>query len=138
MAYQAIENYGIIGDLHTVALVGMDGSIDFMCAPRFDSASVFAAIANTIAAIAEPPGVSTVTTAALSHSIKNILQALRGGGDVVVREGEIFGIAGVAGNGQGTGLHGAIARIGDRSGDLGPKAHGPRSLAVGPPSEVEG
>jgi GH15 family glucan-1,4-alpha-glucosidase len=44
MGYQPIENYGIIGDLHTVALVGMDGSIDFMCAPRFDSASVFAAL----------------------------------------------------------------------------------------------
>jgi len=29
MAYQPIENYGIIGDLHTVALVGMDGSIDW-------------------------------------------------------------------------------------------------------------
>ena len=36
MGYQPIENYGVIGDLHTVALVGMDGSIDFMCAPRFD------------------------------------------------------------------------------------------------------
>ena len=44
MGYQPIENYGVIGDLHTVALVGMDGSIDFMCAPRFDSASVFAAV----------------------------------------------------------------------------------------------
>ena len=44
MSYQPIENYGVIGDLHTVALVGMDGSIDFMCAPRFDSASVFAAL----------------------------------------------------------------------------------------------
>ena len=43
MGYQPIGNYGVIGDLHTVALVGMDGSIDFMCAPRFDSASVFAA-----------------------------------------------------------------------------------------------
>jgi len=42
MGYQPIGNYGVIGDLHTVALVGMDGSIDFMCAPRFDSASVFA------------------------------------------------------------------------------------------------
>jgi GH15 family glucan-1,4-alpha-glucosidase len=44
MGYQPIGNYGIIGDLHTVALVGMDGSIDFMCAPRFDSASVFVAL----------------------------------------------------------------------------------------------
>jgi GH15 family glucan-1,4-alpha-glucosidase len=42
--YQPIENYGLIGDLHTVALVGMDGSIDFLCAPSFDSPSVFAAL----------------------------------------------------------------------------------------------
>jgi len=44
MAYQPIENYGIIGDLHTVALVGMNGSIDWLCCPHFDSPSVFAAI----------------------------------------------------------------------------------------------
>jgi GH15 family glucan-1,4-alpha-glucosidase len=44
MGYQPIENYGIIGDLHTVALVGMNGSIDFMCFPRFDSPSIFAAL----------------------------------------------------------------------------------------------
>ena len=44
MAYQPIENYGIIGDLHTVALVGMNGSIDWLCCPYFDSPSVFAAI----------------------------------------------------------------------------------------------
>jgi GH15 family glucan-1,4-alpha-glucosidase len=44
MAYQPIENYGIIGDLHSVALVGMDGSIDWLCLPDFDSPSVFAAI----------------------------------------------------------------------------------------------
>ncbi len=42
--YQPIENYGIIGDLDTVALVGMDGSIDFMCFPHFDSPSIFAAL----------------------------------------------------------------------------------------------
>jgi len=44
MRSQPIENYGVIGDLATAALVGMDGSIDFMCFPRFDSPSIFAAI----------------------------------------------------------------------------------------------
>jgi GH15 family glucan-1,4-alpha-glucosidase len=44
VAYQPIENYGVIGDLHTVALVGMNGSIDFLCFPLFDSPSVFAAL----------------------------------------------------------------------------------------------
>ena len=44
MAYQPIENYGIIGNMHTVALVGMNGSIDWLCYPHFDSPSVFAAI----------------------------------------------------------------------------------------------
>ncbi len=44
MNYHPIENYGIIGDLHTVALVGLDGSIDFMCFPNFDSPSIFASM----------------------------------------------------------------------------------------------
>ena len=42
--YQPIENYGVIGDLNTVALVGFNGSIDFMCFPDFDSPTVFAAL----------------------------------------------------------------------------------------------
>ncbi|MCH8333237.1 glycoside hydrolase family 15 protein [Candidatus Sumerlaeota bacterium] len=44
MPYQPIESYGVIGDMHTVALVGMDGSIDWCCLPHFDSPSIFAAI----------------------------------------------------------------------------------------------
>lgn len=44
MAYQAIENHGIIGDMHTVALVCSNGTIDWLCLPHFDSPSVFAAI----------------------------------------------------------------------------------------------
>ncbi|MPZ76871.1 MAG: glycoside hydrolase family 15 protein, partial [Deltaproteobacteria bacterium] len=42
--YQPIENYGVIGDLYTVALVGINGSIDFMCFPNFDSPTIFAAL----------------------------------------------------------------------------------------------
>lgn len=44
MDYQPIENYGIIGDLNTVALVGLNGSIDFMCFPDFDSPSIFSSL----------------------------------------------------------------------------------------------
>ncbi|KAF0361282.1 glycoside hydrolase family 15 protein [Gigaspora margarita] len=40
--YLPIENYGLIGNLRTVALSGTDGSIDFMCYPKFDSPSIFA------------------------------------------------------------------------------------------------
>lgn len=40
--YLPIEDYGVIGNLETVALVGMHGSIDFMCVPSFDSPSIFA------------------------------------------------------------------------------------------------
>jgi GH15 family glucan-1,4-alpha-glucosidase len=41
-SYQAIENHGIIGNLETVALVAIDGTIDFCCFPNFDSPTIFA------------------------------------------------------------------------------------------------
>ncbi len=42
--FQPIENYGVIGNMRSIALVGMNGSIDFLCYPEFDSPTVFAAL----------------------------------------------------------------------------------------------
>ena len=44
MRYPPIAEHGVIGDLHTVALVAVDGTIDWYCCPSFDSPSVFAAL----------------------------------------------------------------------------------------------
>src|SRR5215510_3099102 len=44
MAYQPIEHYGIVGNMRTAALIGIDGSVDWLCLPHFDSPGVFAAL----------------------------------------------------------------------------------------------
>lgn len=44
MAYLPIKDYGLIGNMRTAALIGLNGSIDWLCYPHFDSPSVFAAI----------------------------------------------------------------------------------------------
>jgi GH15 family glucan-1,4-alpha-glucosidase len=47
-SYLPIAEHGLIGDLHTAALVGTEGTIDWYCCPRFDSPSVFAAILDAV------------------------------------------------------------------------------------------
>ena len=42
--YLPVSEHGLIGDLHTVALVGTNGTIDWHCSPSFDSPSVFGSI----------------------------------------------------------------------------------------------
>ncbi len=44
MSFEPIENYGVIGNMCSLALVSVNGSIDFLCYPNFDSPTVFAAL----------------------------------------------------------------------------------------------
>ncbi|KLU84154.1 glycosyl hydrolase [Magnaporthiopsis poae ATCC 64411] len=75
--YLPIENYGIIGNMRTCALAGMDGSIDFMCWPDFDSPSVFCRLLDKDKgghfSIAPPADVSCTTKQQYLPS-SNILQ----------------------------------------------------------------
>ena len=41
---QRIEDYAVVGDTHTMALIGLNGSIDWLCMPRFDADAMFAAL----------------------------------------------------------------------------------------------
>jgi GH15 family glucan-1,4-alpha-glucosidase len=47
MSYPPIAEHGVVGNLHTVALISANGTVDWYCSPRFDSPSMFAALLDT-------------------------------------------------------------------------------------------
>jgi GH15 family glucan-1,4-alpha-glucosidase len=65
--YLPIAEHGIIGDLHTVALVGTDGTIDWFCTPRFDSPSVFASILDK-----DRGGFFQIAPAGVGYTVKQL------------------------------------------------------------------
>jgi GH15 family glucan-1,4-alpha-glucosidase len=65
--YLPIEQHGIIGDLHTVALIGTDGTIDWYCPERFDSPSIFASVLD-----AEKGGHFRIAPVESEHTAKQL------------------------------------------------------------------
>jgi len=110
MAYQPIENYGIIGDLYTVALVGMNGSIDWLCCPSFDSPSVFAAILDDKKGghFKIAPTVGGITHKQFYWPETNVLITRFLSGDGV---GEITDYMPIAQTAKGTGQHQVVRRV---------------------------
>src|SRR5580658_10424814 len=52
--FQQIENYGVIGNMRSIALVSVEGSIDFLCFPNFDSPTIFAALLDPKRGVLQP------------------------------------------------------------------------------------
>ena len=85
-----IEDYALIGDCHTAALVGRDGSIDWLCLPRFDSASTFGALLgdehNGRWLLAPADDVVTTTRSYLGSTFTLVTRWVTADGEVEVTE----------------------------------------------------
>ena len=84
-SYQPIEDYGLIGDMHTVALVGKDGSIDFMSFPSFDSATLFAALLDLGYLVSVAPDVA-FRHSDYEHMVAEVRSLIQARGQVTAAE----------------------------------------------------
>lgn len=110
MEYQPIGDYGVVGNMRTVALVGMSGSIDWYCYPRFDSPSVFGAIldANKGGYFRIAPCHSEVNRKQFYWPETNVLVTRFLSADAV---GEIYDYMPIGVPRNGEGFHGLIRRV---------------------------
>ena len=98
MSYKPIEDYGVVGDLHTVALIGTDGSIDWCCLPHFDSPSVFASILDDKkGGYFKVSGVREAMTRQLYHPDTNVLITYFSSPDGVALLEDFMPLSGVPG-----------------------------------------
>jgi hypothetical protein len=63
MPFEPIENYGVIGNMQSIGLVGMNGSIDFLCYPNFDSPTALAPAYQRLYGIDRPDNLVGATCA---------------------------------------------------------------------------
>jgi GH15 family glucan-1,4-alpha-glucosidase len=103
MSYKRLEEYGLIGNMHSAALVGRDGAIDWLCLPRFDSPAIFSAILDD-----EKGGSFSITAPNATDRRQmyfpetNVLTTRFGGQESVA---QITDFMPISENGDGTGTH---------------------------------
>ncbi len=111
MSSQAISDYALLSDCHSAALVGADGSVDWLCFPRFDSPAIFGRLLGTDAGrwVIRPAGDFSVTRRYVGPTM--VLESVytTPGGSVTVTDAMAMG-AGTRGHEHGDAAPGVLLR----------------------------